>query len=289
METNRLRQFCAIVETGSIVKTAELLHLTHSALSKSMKLLQEELGYSLLRPAGRGLSVTDLGLRFYQRAKKFLDHENELLKLEDTNALAPLRIGTVEIFLWALGPLFKSLHFQDKQMTLLDLNPEHMGQMIINRELDYGITYVPFPMENIEIIEIGKYRLGCYMLKNVFKSMDIQNIPFVVPNQGLSNNPLGLKERDGWIESIYPRIKKYHVNLLSTAIELTLQGLCAIYIPDFVAHKINHSTKSKLVEYPLCKNQKNLHRAFLLKHKDKPEDGTFKQLFKIVKETIYEL
>lgn len=44
MDTKRLRQFCAIAETGSLTKAAELLHITHSGFSKSMKLLQDDLG-----------------------------------------------------------------------------------------------------------------------------------------------------------------------------------------------------------------------------------------------------
>jgi LysR family transcriptional regulator, salicylic acid-responsive activator of bsdBCD len=69
METNRLKQFCVIVETGSIVKASQLLHITHSALSKSMRCLQEEIGFSLLRRQGRGLALTEDGLHIYQRAK----------------------------------------------------------------------------------------------------------------------------------------------------------------------------------------------------------------------------
>ncbi len=143
-------------------------------------------------------------------------------------------------------------------------------------------------MENIDIIEIGKYHLGCYHLKGTFKGQHISEIPFVVPAHGLSTNLLGIKERDGWLESIYPRNKKYSVNLLSTAIELTLQGLCAIYIPDFVAKIVNatRGAKHMLIEHPLPKDKKILQRAFILKHKDQVEDARFKKLTKIIKDTI---
>jgi DNA-binding transcriptional LysR family regulator len=63
----------------------------------------------------------------------------------------------------------------------------------------------------------------------------ISDIPFAVPAQGLSSNPLGIKERDGWLESITPRNRQFVVNLLSVGLELTRQGLCAIFIPKFVA------------------------------------------------------
>jgi DNA-binding transcriptional LysR family regulator len=287
MDTNRLRQFCAIAELGSMTKASELLHITHSGLSKSMKLLQEELGLVLLRPSGRGLALTDEGILIYKRAKEFLEREEQLFKIEKNVLKSPLRIGTVEIFLLSLGEQFKRHPFENNVVTLLDLNPGNIEQLITNRQLDFGVTYVPFPTENVEITEIGKFRLGCYHLKGTFEGQKISDIPFVTPATGLSSNPLQIKERDGWLESIYPREKKYSVNLLSTAIELTLQGLCAIYIPDFVAHKINVSRRSKelLIEYPLA-NQKNLQRAFLLRHKDRSEDATFKQLFRMVKEAI---
>lgn len=288
METNRLRQFCAIVETGSMIKASQLLHITHSALSKSMKFLQDEVGFSLLRPAGRGITPTEQGIQVYQRAKEFLEQENNLFKFDKNPLSSTIKIGSVEIFLLSISEQFKQ-HLSDNNLiSLLDLNPGHMEQMIERRQLDYGITYAPFPTEHVEIIEVGKYRLGCYFLKNLFEGKNISEIPFVAPSQVISNNPLGIKERDGWIDSLYPRHKKYSVNLLSTAIELTLQGLCAIYIPDFLAHKINTTRKNKeiLVEYPLSKNQRNIQRAFLLRHKDQKETATFKQLFKMVKETI---
>lgn len=288
METNRLKQFCAIVETGSLIKASQLLHITHSALSKSMKHLQEEIGIVLLRPSGRGIVPTEQGIQMYQRAKDFLEQENNLFKLKNDTATSSIKIGAVEIFLLCIGKHFKQHLFENNSITLLDLDPGNMEQMIANRQLEYGITYSPFPMEQIEIIEVGKYRLGCYYLKNNFAGKHISEIPFVVPSQTLASNPLGIKERDGWIDSLYPRNKKYSVNLLSTAIELTLQGLCAVYIPDFLANKINATRKHKeiLEEYTLSKNQKNLQRAFMLRHKDQKETPIFKQLFKIVKETI---
>jgi DNA-binding transcriptional LysR family regulator len=288
METNRLKQFCAIVETGSMTKASQLLHITHSALSKSMRFLQDEIGICLLRPSGRGITPTEEGLKFYQRAKEFLEQEHRLFKLDTSVTSSPLRIGAVEIFLLTMCEQFHTNSLKKDCINLLDLDPGNMEHLIASRQLDYGITYTPFPMENIEIIEVGKYRLGCYFLKGEFAGKSICEIPFVAPAQSLSSNILNIKERDGWLASIYQRNIKYSVNLLSTAIELTLQGLCAIYIPDFVANKINQSRKTNggLVEYPLAKNQKNLQRAFLLKHKDQNEDDTFKQLYKIVKNTI---
>ena len=289
MDTKRLKQFCVIVETGSMTKAARLLHMTHSGLSKSMRTLQEELGFSVLRPSGRGITVTENGNKIYQHAKEFLMLEEHLFFTKERLPQASLRIGTVEIFLLPLAEQFKHDSFQHHALTLLDLDPGQMEQLIVARQLDMALTYAPFPMEGVELVEIGQYALGCYHLEGYFTGQSLSDIPFVVPARGLSTNPLGIKERDGWLESLYPRYKKYSVNLLSTALQLTLQGLCAIYIPRFFAQQINARRMAlpKLVEYVLPEPlQKNIQRAFILVHKSTPKDARFDQLCAMVRQMI---
>lgn len=290
MDTNRLRQFCVIAEVGSLTKAAELLHITHSGLSKAMKLLQEELGYPLLRPAGRGLSLTDEGLRTYQRAKVFLAKEEELFKTVHPSPVQSLRIGTVEIFLSSLCENINRLPADHLNFTLLDLNPGQIEQLVAEKQLDYGITYAPYPMNQVNIIQIGKYQLGCYHLKGYFEKLSISDIPFAVPAFGLSNHPLGIKERDGWLESITPRNRKYAVNLLSTGIELALQGLCAIYVPKFLANKLNQQLKGnhQLIERAIPNAQKNTQQLFLITHKDQAEDSLFREIKKLTRQLIQE-
>lgn len=260
-----------------MTKAAELLYITHSGLSKSMKLLQEELGCVLLRPSGRGLALTEEGMKIYQKAKLFLAREEELFAVRLEIQQHSLRIGTVEIFLSALSGQLKPQGMDSLNLCLLDLNPGQIEQFIANRQLDYGITYAPYPMDCLEITEVGTYQLGCYCLNGCFQGMGISEIPFVVPAQGISGNPLGIKERDGWLESITPRKNKYRVNLLSTGMQLAQQGLCAIFIPKFLARNY-----PELVELPIPKAQKAIQRAFLIKHKDQSQD----RLFRLMKKTV---
>lgn len=278
MDTNRLRQFCVIAETGSMTKAAELLFITHSGLSKAMKLLQEEIGCKLLRPAGRGLALTEDGMRIYQNAKQFLIYEDQLFSTKAQPSQRMLKIGTVEVFLMAQSGQLSHPQLANYDLTLLDLNPGQIEQLIASRQLDFGITYAPYPMNNVEIIKVGHYQLGCYRLRGCFKGMSISEIPFAVPAQGLTNHPLGIKERDGWVESITPRNKKYSVNLLSTGLTLTRQGLCAIYIPRFVARNY-----PELIEIAIPKSQKATQQAYLIKHRDQPQDKLFEMLKKTVK------
>lgn len=288
METIRLKQFCVIVETGSIAKAAELLHITHSGLSKSMRALQDDLGMTLLMPAGRGLALTEEGRRIYQNAKSFLEMEQSLFRTALRKQQSRLRIGTVEIFIASLCEHLDAFQGDNHLISILDLDPGQIEQMVANQELDFGITYTPFPMERIDILEVGEYQLGCYHVQGYFTDMGVDEIPFAVPAVAIPSNPLGVRERDGWLESIMPRNRKFAVNLLSTAIELTLQGLCAIYMPKFVAQNINNrlKTNNKLIEKTLSKELQNTQRIFLINHKDKRGSNQIKKLQKIMQTFI---
>jgi DNA-binding transcriptional LysR family regulator len=95
METNRILQFRAIVETGNLRKAAELIGISHSGLSKSMKALESELGYALFQASGRGIITSDDGHLFYERSQAFLAAYETLLGTKAGVTTQALRIGSL--------------------------------------------------------------------------------------------------------------------------------------------------------------------------------------------------
>jgi DNA-binding transcriptional LysR family regulator len=65
---NALRAFEAAVRLGSLVRAAAELHVTHGAISRQVRLLEDELGVALFRRAGRGLRPTEAGVRLGEAA-----------------------------------------------------------------------------------------------------------------------------------------------------------------------------------------------------------------------------
>ncbi len=59
-----LRSFEAVARLGSISQAASELHVTHSAISQQIKLLENLLGLALFVREGRGLRLSENG-RFY--------------------------------------------------------------------------------------------------------------------------------------------------------------------------------------------------------------------------------
>ncbi len=56
-----LRAFEALGRHGSVSRAAAALHLTHGAVSRQIKLLEDQLGVALVEKEGRGLRLTDAG------------------------------------------------------------------------------------------------------------------------------------------------------------------------------------------------------------------------------------
>ena len=61
MNINQMRQFAAVAKYSSMTRAAQELYVTQQALSKSIKLLQNEMGGELFVNRGQGLQLTDLG------------------------------------------------------------------------------------------------------------------------------------------------------------------------------------------------------------------------------------
>lgn len=69
---NRLRQmsiFAHIVEQGSVSTAADKLELSKSVVSQHLKMLEQELGITLLKRTTRRQSLTEIGEQFYQSCK----------------------------------------------------------------------------------------------------------------------------------------------------------------------------------------------------------------------------
>jgi len=64
--------FAAVVETGSFVRTSEVVGLTTSGVSRAISRLEERLGAQLFHRGRKGISVTEDGRRFYEQTMPLL-------------------------------------------------------------------------------------------------------------------------------------------------------------------------------------------------------------------------
>ena len=275
METNRLIQFRAIVETGNFRKAAELLNISHSGLSKSMKVFEEEIGFTLFQPSGRGVVVSDDGKVFYERSKRFLEEYNRLLGEKSEPSSPTVRIGSFETFTsFFVGPLLKN-YFQGIPIEVHELVPGHLEDALVYNRIDIGITYEPVPQKGIEYVQAAKITMGAYALEGAFLDRDISDIPFVSPVNPLEGAASGVRGRDAWPDEKIKRNVVYRVELMTTGLEIVRQGLAAIFIPHFVArlHNERASSAHKLSPLKLPQKLSTVKRSVYIVKRESTVEG----------------
>ena len=91
---NALRAFEAVARLDSVTRAAGELHVTHGAVSRQLKLLEEALGEALFVREGRGLALTPAGRRLHDAADAALSPlRSAWAELRHRPAQAPLVLG----------------------------------------------------------------------------------------------------------------------------------------------------------------------------------------------------
>ncbi|MFZ4714219.1 MAG: LysR family transcriptional regulator [Bacteriovoracaceae bacterium] len=291
METNRLRQFCVICETGNLRKAAELLSISHSGLSKSMKAFEGELGFALFNASGRGIVISDNGLILYNRSQSFLAELDRLLGVKAEKEDQVLRLGSFEVFTtYFMGPLLQNF-IPGREVEIHELVPGKLEESLALNKIDIGITYEPVPRKGIEYVKVASLLMGAYALKGKFKNLELEDVPFIVPVTPLEGAPSGVKGRDAWPDEKIKRNIRFRVDLLATGLEIARQGLGAVFIPRFVAKLHNHSAalNFKLEALTLPRTVGSVKRdIYLVKRESSGEDKTIRDVARALREICQE-
>jgi DNA-binding transcriptional LysR family regulator len=124
--------FIRVVENGSFSGAARLLNVGQPAVSKTVAQLEDRLGVSLLLRSTRGLTPTEAGQRFYERARRAIEEADEA-ELEARGAGAGLS-GRLRV---CAATTFARLHIIPRLPQFLAENPElEMDVILDDRTID---------------------------------------------------------------------------------------------------------------------------------------------------------
>ena len=69
MDIRQLRTFVGVASNGSYARTASIVGIAQSALSRQLSALERDIGGRLFHRTGRGVVLTELGERMLPRAR----------------------------------------------------------------------------------------------------------------------------------------------------------------------------------------------------------------------------
>ncbi|WIJ24608.1 LysR family transcriptional regulator [Devosia sp. RR2S18] len=109
LDLDQLQSFCAIADCGSFTEAARRVNKTQSAVSMQIKRLEERLGHSLLTRDGRSVTLTHHGEVLYERARKMLRTNAEILDhFSEADLAGSIRFGVPDDYAVRLLPVILS-------------------------------------------------------------------------------------------------------------------------------------------------------------------------------------
>jgi DNA-binding transcriptional LysR family regulator len=103
LDGRKLHYFVTVADLGSLGRAAEVLHVAQPALSRQIRLLEEQVGVPLMDRNARGMTLTPAGRAYYQSARQLLDQgqaASALATLVARGHVGRLRLGISEIYAW---------------------------------------------------------------------------------------------------------------------------------------------------------------------------------------------
>ncbi|QXX81467.1 MULTISPECIES: LysR family transcriptional regulator [Providencia] len=156
MDTRLLRAFITLAETKNYKEASTRLYISQPALTKQIKLLEEQLNLRLFERGRHGAMLTEHGIALLPYAKQVLSHVQELLNQALVLKEEPPKVLHVGFGISSFqeASLFVA-HLREKLPSVaivLDDMPSHtMRDNLLSHQLDIAFTrHVPqAPTENI--------------------------------------------------------------------------------------------------------------------------------------------
>ena len=103
VEFRQLSYFIAVAETGSISAASRRVHVAQPALTRQVRLLEEDLGTRLLERHARGVSLTVAGQALFEEAVQLLDRRTQIrtrLTSLGQGLIGKVSLGVTVTHLW---------------------------------------------------------------------------------------------------------------------------------------------------------------------------------------------
>ncbi len=192
---HQLQVFVKVVQTKSITKAAEELHMTQPAVSIQLKNLQDQFEVALTEVIGRQLYVTQFGKEIHQMAIRIL---NEVQAIDyKTRAYKGQMAGRLTISVVSTGkyvmPYFLSDFLKEHEAVDLGMDVTNKSMVINNlqrNEVDFALVSVLPTGLNIEserLLENALYVVGNNQSKwkgTQVSKEELQVLPFIYREEG---------------------------------------------------------------------------------------------------------
>ncbi|SAL57506.1 LysR family transcriptional regulator [Caballeronia humi] len=164
MDIKQLRALLTIAETGSVTKAATLLHLVQPAVSRQLRLLEEDVGTALFARGRYGMELTESGQIFVEYARRALaELDRARSELQPAGGVAGVvTIGLLPSTCDLLAGVLVSNVARDYPAVRLRISMGYTGNLqnwLELGEVDAALLYDPKPSPTMQVQPLLEERL----------------------------------------------------------------------------------------------------------------------------------
>lgn len=244
IDLNCLPIFVAVIEQGNFSAAAKRLHLTRSAVSKSISRLEKMLGIALFQRSTRHQVLTDEGMIFYEYSVKALESIHHVQSYLESGKLEVK--GKVSI---TLPQLLGSLYITPILVDLMEQYPELQVEIILSDAI------IDLPREGVQVaVRVGEIADSSQFIAHQIGNhrMTLCASPQYLANKGEPSTIDELKDhcliayaQSGKVipwyfydtkqkQSVYLPSSRLIMNDLQTMIPAVLRGFGIAHLPNWL-------------------------------------------------------
>ncbi|MGH9328224.1 MAG: LysR family transcriptional regulator [Terriglobia bacterium] len=292
MDLRQLEMALAVAENAGFTKASQRLYVAQSAISRKIKLLEEELGEPLFKRVNKKVYVTPAGETLVRYARRiFQDLRNARLEISEMAHLerGQVRIGAGMIACVNILPpvleKFKALHPRI-ELEVVTGPTEALLVKLRDNSIELGVFTLPISYSDLEVIPLTTEEMvvvtsakhPVLSKKRWIKVEEIQDYPLIIfPHRAHTRNVLDEFFRKAGIK---PRIAMEAENV-ATIKPLVKIDLGISIIPfSSVAEEV----KRRELHYLRIRNRKVTRQVGLVYHKSEHLPRILAELIRLFKE-----
>nr|PZN84722.1 MAG: hypothetical protein DIU54_11055 [Acidobacteriota bacterium] len=206
MDLRQLEILRAVAETGSFTAAGHHLHLSQSAVSRQILMLEEELDEQVFLRVGGGLKITPAGQALLELSRRVFDDieatRASIVEARQTLAGTIRLIGGMTVCLYVFPPLIKEFrrHHPNVEVKVTPASATRIVRQLRSGAADLGLATLPIEDPNLVVEPALKEELLLVTSpqhplarKNVVLPRELARQPFVLFEAG-SNSRRTIEE-----------------------------------------------------------------------------------------------
>lgn len=186
IDSAQLAAFASVIQEGSFERAASALHITRSAVSQRIKLLEEQVGQVLVR-RGTPCAPTDAGRFLLRHAQQMALSESDALDAiaggsSSGTVRLPLGVNADSLATWFVQAMAEAS--AQERGILFDIHVEdqdHASNLLREGRVMASITSDPTAVQGCQVLKLGtmRYRAVCspqYHKRYLARGVDAQSL-----------------------------------------------------------------------------------------------------------------